>query len=65
MRSFKQAVNQDGHQFNLHPGDYTLFVLATWNEETGAFDPLIAPDNLGTATEHLEPDGPPAQEFLR
>lgn len=60
LRSFTDAASQEGHQFNRHAGDYSLFILAEWSEENGHFENLTAPDNLGTALEHISrlPDGP-------
>lgn len=48
IREFRRAVNQEGHQFNTFPEDYTLFQI-------GSFDPLTAtlkptpPTSLGVA----------------
>ena len=33
IREFKKVVNTEGHQFNLYPSDYTLFLV-------GSFDPM-------------------------
>lgn len=58
LRSFVDAATQSGHTFNKHPGDFSLFVLAEWNEESGRFENKAAPECLGTALEHIarEPD---------
>jgi hypothetical protein len=52
IRSFAQAVNQDGHSFNQHPDDYTLY-------EIGEFDPSRG---TVTGTEHVSLGN--AVEFL-
>ena len=56
IRSFRDAATQEGHPFNKHPADFTLFCLATWDEESGSFEPLAAPANLGNALEHIPVD---------
>lgn len=52
IRSFAECANQEGHPFCKHPGDFTLFIIAEWDEDTGKFENLVAPDCLGTALEH-------------
>ena len=32
LRAFSDAVNTEGHQFNMHPGDYTLFNIGAWDD---------------------------------
>ncbi len=36
IRQFQQAANEEGHQFNRHAADYTLFELGEFDEHTGA-----------------------------
>lgn len=36
-RSFANAVNQSGHVMNVNPEDFTLFLLGTFDDETGFF----------------------------
>lgn len=38
IRSFGQAVNEPGHQFNKHYADYVLFYVGQWNDLSGTFD---------------------------
>ena len=54
LRSFKDTVNQQGHVFNKHPQDFTLFILAVFDEETGGFLNCQAPESMGTGHEYLE-----------
>ena len=54
LRSFGDTINQDGHIFNKHPADFTLFMLAKWNEENGHFDPTPTPIALAVGIELLE-----------
>ena len=55
IRSFRDSVNQEGHPFNNHPKDFSLHVLAEWNENDGGFRPLPAFDNLGSALDYVVP----------
>lgn len=34
-RLFGDMVNTDGHQFNRHPEDYTLYQIGTWESTSG------------------------------
>ena len=43
IRTFRDCINSDDHQFGRNPGDYTLF-------EIGNYD-----DELGQITNHKEP----------
>lgn len=61
IRSFTDATDNDGHVFSRHPEDFTLFVLAEWDEETGGFASLAAPASLGTALEHKSRKKDPPQ----
>lgn len=53
IRAFRQAVNQEGHQFNQFPQDYTLFLV-------GEFDPASGgltgnnPQSLGVAVTFID-----------
>lgn len=49
MREFTQAANQEGHQFQIHGGDYALFHLGSFDQAAGTFDMLAVPTNLGLA----------------
>lgn len=45
VRDVRELVNGSGpqgreHPFCKHPGDFTLFELGQWNEETGAITPV-------------------------
>lgn len=42
VRVFSDCVNSKDHQFGLHPGDYTLFELGTWDDSVGVLAPLPA-----------------------
>jgi len=47
LRGFKQLVNQDGHQFNTNPEDYTLVVIGEYDETIGV---LKSTDHRAIAT---------------
>lgn len=34
VRSFTNAINQEGHQFNTNPEDYTLHRIGLFDDET-------------------------------
>lgn len=65
IRSFADAASQEGHPFNKHPADFTLFVLATWDEESGSFTPLAAPASLGNALEHMAREDPGGLDLVK
>ena len=54
LRSFGDTVNQEGHIFNKHPADFTLFLLARWNEENGLFVPTSTPISLAVGIELIQ-----------
>lgn len=49
IRSFSTAANEQGHDFNLFAGDYSLFHMGTFDEQTGKFEIFEVPINLGLA----------------
>lgn len=61
VRSFGDAVTQDGHVFSKHPEDFTLFSLAEWSEDSGEFIPSITPEKLCTALELAQQAPDPRQ----
>lgn len=48
-RMFVSAATQEDHDFHRFGGDYTLFRIAKWDEETAQIQPEITFTNLGTA----------------
>jgi len=57
IRSFTQAVNQEGSDFNLHAGDYTLFAIGGWDEQTGHINGNKVKTDLGTAIQYITSTG--------
>lgn len=53
LRSFRQAVNEPGHQFNRFPADYTLFKIGEYDAETGDVAGH-SPQSLGVAITMVE-----------
>jgi len=49
IRSFETAANKEGHDFQQHGGDYTLFELGQFDQATGKISTLEVPINLGLA----------------
>lgn len=60
LRSFEAACNDATHDFHKYAADYTLFQLGTFNQESGTFDLLASPLNLGLAITFInQADTPP------
>jgi len=51
VRAWLDACVDPNTQFSKHPADFTLFEIASYDEETGQFENLPAKINLGTALE--------------
>lgn len=49
-RHFYDSANDPNHMFCMHPNDYTLFMLGTWDDDNGFFDLLQVSINMGLAT---------------
>lgn len=54
LRSFKTACNEEGHSFQTHPEDYTLFALGEFDPDDASFTAYLAPEKLGGAIELRE-----------
>jgi len=50
-RVFEDTVNDPGHQFHRHPGDFTLFEVGTFDDQSCTFELLPTPHSLGVAIE--------------
>ena len=46
IRGFTELVNDKNHSFGKYPGDYTLFELGSFDEQTGKFVPLVSLESL-------------------
>lgn len=60
MRAFGDVCNSDDHQFKIHSGDYTLFAIGTFDDESGEIRPYKTHENLGLAAHFIkhEPSHP-------
>lgn len=54
LRTFRAVVNREGHQFNLYPDDYTLFVVGEFDQESGLLTAYETPMSLGVAVTFLD-----------
>lgn len=54
VRSFSDAVGDDKSPFCAHPEDYTLFALGTFDDTSGEFVTLSAPEKVITAVECVD-----------
>jgi len=52
IRSFADAVNQEDSPFHQHADDYTLFLIGSFDEQSGLFIP-VTPDSMGNALQYL------------
>ena len=52
IREFRRVVNQEGHQFNQFPQDYTLFYCGKFDVPSGKLE-AIEPQSLGVAVTFL------------
>jgi len=62
LRSFAEAANREGHNFNRHAADYTLFETGAFDDSTGLTTNLPNRVNLGCALDFIDPapfQGPP------
>lgn len=50
IRSFSDAVAEEGHQFRRHAQDYTLFECGEFDQSSGMFT-AITPVSIGNALE--------------
>lgn len=55
IREFSAACNKQDHQFSKYAGDYTLFELGEFNQDTAKFQLAQSPLNLGLAITFIEP----------
>ncbi len=54
VRSFEQACNDRASDFNKFAGDYTLFELGEFDQNTAEFTPLQTIVNLGVAITYIK-----------
>ena len=54
IRSFADAVNKEGHEFNAHPEDYVLFEIGEYDDKKAQITQGDANIALGNAVEYLQ-----------
>lgn len=54
LRAFVNAVNNPQHDMNKNPEDYTLWVVGTYNNETGELAPTTPHRRLMRGTEAMK-----------
>ena len=54
IRGFTDIVNDGNSMLSKYPGDYTLFELGSFDEETAKFDLHASPVSLGVALEFVK-----------
>lgn len=54
VRAFKSSVQQAGHQFALNPGDYTMFCIGEYDDDTARFISYESFVNLGNGAQYQE-----------
>jgi hypothetical protein len=52
LRSFTEAVNKPGENFNKFPNDYLFVFLGEWDDNSGIFAP-VDPERVISASECL------------
>lgn len=53
LRDWRSACNDQDHQFHRHAGDYNLFELGTYEQQTAKFEIHDSPINHGLALSQL------------
>ena len=55
-RAFADACADPSTMLSRHPSDFALFHLGSFDDQSGFFDALVAPDNLGLAAAYRSSD---------
>lgn len=53
-RGFREAVNNPQTQLRKYPEDYSLMHLGSFDNQTGKYTNLTAPESLGLAASYLD-----------
>ncbi len=54
IRDFTDCINRQGHNFNNHPSDYTIFLHGSFDDENAAFTLQSAPKTMGNGVEFIQ-----------
>ena len=58
LRAFSDCVNKEGHNFNLHPDQFTLFEIAEYDGDRGMVNPQ-APESICNGVSVAKPKEKP------
>jgi len=50
IRGFMETANDGKSEISKYPSDFTLFEHGCFDDETGKFETLLTPNNLGVAS---------------
>jgi len=59
IRMFADAANEEKSNLRKHASDYSLFLVASFDDQSGAFALPSAPERVITAQEVLQDEVPP------
>jgi hypothetical protein len=62
-RIFQNCANDKGHQFGANPGDYALFHLGQFDDNSAIIETKPTPENLGLAQEFKDSPRIPEPAF--
>lgn len=54
LRMFEDNVNNKDSQLNMHPEDFTLYRVGSWDDNKGLIESEVPPKHIGTATEYYK-----------
>lgn len=54
IRTFTDAIAQEGHPFNAHPADYTLFNIGAYDDADAKIISQKAPISLGNGIQFVK-----------
>lgn len=63
IRTFADTVNDSKHPFSLHPEDYTLFELGSYEDDNGKITLHQTKIPLGNGLDYKKPDPQMGLEF--
>jgi len=57
IRAFSTKINRKDNELSMHPEDYTLFCVGSFDTQTAELTPLVPNDTLGKAIEYVSKNG--------
>jgi len=52
-RTFADCINDPKHNYGVHPEDYTLYLIASWSQETGRVDGSGELEIVGNGVQYI------------